>query len=156
MGDASRERSKPLWTELLKRTLRRGATSRSRNATPAWLNTTVRLAIDSAKRPLTSLSFDQPFPQPNVTLAASSKTLESILTNFMQSYIEQRNFTFFLQQYADIFNEHNSRCNSFVAKSEAVEEFVSVWVARVCACVCVRVCVRVCMVCCMRTEQDGK
>ena len=61
----------------------------------------------------------------------SSKTLGSILKNPVKRYIEQRKFSSFLQRYADIFNQLNSRCNAFALKSQAVGEFVSV-------CFCVR------------------
>ena len=56
----------------------------------------------------------------------STKMLRVIIEDPMRNYIEQRQFTSFLQQYADIFNQRNSLCNAIAVKSRAVGEFLSV------------------------------
>ena len=56
----------------------------------------------------------------------STKMLETMVEDPMRNYIEQRQFTCFLQQYADIFKQRSSLCNGFAAKSRAVGEFLSV------------------------------
>ena len=57
----------------------------------------------------------------------STKALESILANPMRCYIEQRQFTSFLQLCADMFEQHKNRCGELDVKSQAVGQFLSVW-----------------------------
>ena len=54
----------------------------------------------------------------------STEGLEAILNNPMRSYIEQRKFTAFLEEYADIFNP-------FRREMKSMKQFDSVWIAGV-------------------------
>ena len=57
----------------------------------------------------------------------SSKALDNILANPMRCYIEQRQFTFFLQQYANMFEQYKNRYGVLDVKSQSVEQFLTVW-----------------------------